>query len=476
MNPVRVRFAPSPTGFLHIGSLRTALFNWLWAKKNNGAFILRIEDTDQGRFVKGSVENILEALQWYGLTIDEGPIFQSQRLKKYSESIDALLKQGSAYYCFCSPERLESVRKIQQANKQSTKYDGLCRSLAPEEVQKRIHAGMPYVIRLKVPSEGITEFTDRIYGRVCVENAHIDDQVLMKSDGFPTYHLANVVDDHEMKISHVIRAEEWLPSTPKHILLYKAFGWVPPEFAHLPMVLGTDRSKLSKRHGAMAALEYRELGYLPEAVLNFIALLGWNPKTEREMFSLEELVQEFDLSKVNKASAIFNKGKLDWLNGQYIRKEYEEGPEALAKKVDEFFRGKYPKDQIAKITPMSAVRAVVLSDFGEEISMVYGSHTYEPRILVPKGGDTRQTVIILEQVAQILEVLDDTAFTENKLKEIFTNFIAEHQYTNKLVLWPLRVAVTGKEKSPGVFEVMAAQGKQRACANVKRAIEYLKKI
>jgi len=327
---IRVRFAPSPTGLLHIGGLRTALYDYLFAKKNKGDFILRIEDTDQERLVKGAQENLIKTLNWIGLDYDEGPkvggkfgpYIQSQRLKLYQQYAQELVKRGKAYYCFCSPERLKKLRQNQIDNRIPPMYDKHCLSLKPEEVEEKLKNKGPYVIRLKVPSKGVTEFNDIIRGKVEVDNKTIDDQVLLKSDGYPTYHLAVVVDDYLMKITHIFRGEEWLPSTPKHVLLYQAFGWPLPEFAHLPTILNKDRSKLSKRQGDVADEDYIKKGYLKEALINFIVLLGWHPgqgETE-EFFSLKELIKKFDLKQVHKAGAVFDLEKLDWLNGVYIRK------------------------------------------------------------------------------------------------------------------------------------------------------------
>lgn len=472
MSKVIVRFAPSPTGFLHIGSLRTALFNWLWARKHKGKFILRIEDTDKERYIEGAVDNIIEALKWYGLDFDEGPVFQSKRLDIYKKYTAQLIEQGSAYYCFCSSERLDEIRKIQKANKQATQYDGLCRSLSKEEVDKKLEQNMPHVIRLKVPEEGITEFTDMVYKRVSVDNNEIDDQILLKSDGYPTYHLANVVDDHEQGITHVIRAEEWLPSTPKHILLYEAFGWTPPQFAHLPMVLGPDRSKLSKRHGAKAALDYKK-DYLPEAIINFIALLGWNPKTDQEIFSLNELIKEFDLSKINKASAIFNLEKLNWLNGRYIKRMNLDNLVLMCKKYVPI------KDEDEKmfreIVKLHQNRMQTFIDIVKYYHYYKRTELeYDQNILIPKGGLREETIEYLELSLEKIKKIHPANYKASTLKVDFEALIKERGLTNKVILWPLRVAITGLEKSPGVFEMMEAHGKYRVIELVENALKMLK--
>lgn len=337
MKNYRVRYAPSPTGEPHIGNMRSALFNWLFARHHQGKFFLRIEDTDQNRIVPNSLEKILEALKWLKLDWDDDLYIQSKRLDIYQKHAQELVKANKAYYCYCSEERLRKLKEEQKKKKITIMYDGRCRSIS----NRQSPSAKKYVIRLKVPKEGQTEFNDQIRGKVSFENKYIDDQILLKSDGWPTYHLANVVDDHLMEISHVIRGEEWLSSTPKHILLYQAFNWPIPQFVHLPMILGSDKKKLSKRHGSLSVLEFRDQGYLAEALLNFIALLGWHPKekskiapqiqeqksknnfkgeTEKEIFSREELIKLFRLEDVQKGAAIFDFEKLNWMNGYYIRK------------------------------------------------------------------------------------------------------------------------------------------------------------
>ncbi|HEY6950972.1 MAG TPA: glutamate--tRNA ligase, partial [Bacteroidota bacterium] len=335
-NQVRVRFAPSPTGYLHVGGLRTALYNYLFARNQGGKFVLRIEDTDQSRKVEGAVENLIGTLDWTGVHYDEGPgrngaygpYIQSERLHTYREHADQLIQSGKAYYCFCTPERLEQVRKDQMAKKLDPRYDRHCRDLPSVESEKRKQTGEPHVIRMKVPLEGDMVFQDLIRGTITIAFKMLDDQVIIKSDGYPTYHLAVVVDDHLMAISHVIRGEEWLPSTPKHILLYQYFGWKLPVFAHLPLLLNPDKSKLSKRQGDVAVEDYRTKGYLKEAIINFVAFLGWNPGDEREIFSLEQLVKEFSLDRVGKSGAVFNVEKLNWLNFQHLRLKPD--PEVLS--------------------------------------------------------------------------------------------------------------------------------------------------
>jgi nondiscriminating glutamyl-tRNA synthetase len=326
-SPVRVRFAPSPTGYLHIGGLRTALYNWLFARRHGGCVVLRIEDTDRSRYVPGAAENLRDTLRRAGLDFDEsppsefphGPYVQSERTAIYRTHADTLLASGDAYRCFCGADRLDSLRALQQERGQDPMYDRACRSIRREESDARAAAGEAHTIRLAVPAARTIALTDLVRGDVSFESAQIDDQVLLKSDEFPTYHLANVVDDHLMRISHVIRGEEWLPSTPKHLLLYEAFGWTPPVFAHLPLLLNPDRSKLSKRQGDVAVEDYLRKGYLPAALVNFVALLGWSPPDNREIFSLADLIPLFDLDRVGKSGAVFDTVKLDWFNGQHLR-------------------------------------------------------------------------------------------------------------------------------------------------------------
>src|SRR3989344_3652188 len=339
MSQIRVRFGPSPTGNLHVGGLRTALYDYLFAKKNKGTYILRIEDTDKARTVPGALDNIVQTLHELGLTSDEGPYWnngvkvrgdfgpyqQSERLSLYSKHAGELVKNKHAYYCFCTPERLEELRNTQEAAHQPPKYDKHCLKLTPEEVNQKLLNQEKHVVRLNVPADQTITFTDMVHGEISISSNDVDDQVLLKSDGYPTYHLASVVDDHLMKISHVIRGEERLPSLPKHILPSQAFGYQPPVFVHLPLLLNPDRSKLSKRQGDVAVEDYLAKGYLPQALLNYTALLGWNPGTEREFFSLDELAGEFSLEKLNKAAAIFDVQKLNWFNAEYTRRRIKSG-------------------------------------------------------------------------------------------------------------------------------------------------------
>lgn len=473
---IRVRMAPSPTGFLHIGGLRTALYNYLFAKQNDGSFILRIEDTDRNRLVEGALENIVETLYDFGLQPDEGPYWdagkvsergdygpylQSERLPIYKRYADELVAKGSAYHCFCTPQRLDELRKNQEAQKLAPKYDKLCLKLSKEETDRRLASGESHVIRLNVPKDLTVRFTDAVHGEIAISTNDIDDQVLMKSDGFPTYHLAVVVDDHSMAITHVIRGEEWIPSTPKHVLLYSAFGWETPQFVHLPLLLSKSRKKMSKRDGDVAVKDFLKNGYLPEALINFVALLGWNPKTEEEIFSLDQLMKRFDIGKLNKAGAIFDLDKLDWINGLYIRKLPKDD---LFNRCYAFLKSahpdleKYPKAFLEKIVLLEQERLTKLSQIGERVAYFFARPEYDPAILVWKKSDLTATKNNLFLVRELLAGMSADDFVRERLEERIKKLIADNSLTNGEVLWPLRVSLSGLEASPGPFEIMDAFG------------------
>jgi glutamyl-tRNA synthetase len=511
---IKTRFAPSPTGDMHIGNLRSALFAYLFAKNNNGEFVLRIEDTDQTRYKEGSEKSILEGLNWAGIEYDnkDNIIFQSKRTEIYQKFAAQLLKQGDAYYCFCSAERLEKMREEQTARKVAPKYDRHCLNLSKEEIEEKLKAGEPHVIRMKIPetfttspqpspykgegdasaplplTRGETErgrlaFHDLIRGEVSFNLKEIDDQILIKSDGFPTYHLANVVDDHEMEITHVIRAEDWLSSTPKHLILYKMLGWQAPEFAHLSLILAPDKSKLSKRHGATSVLEFKKLGYLPEALINYIALLGWNPGNEREIFSLKELKKEFSLEKVQKAGAIFDINKLDWMNGEYIKKmnldklvdlcmpyitechpedsRQQSGDEGSRKILEN-------KDYVKKVITLEQERLKKLSDITEATAYFFTEPQYEKELLKWRKADLADAKEKLEFLVKELEGVSEKNWDKNKLEEFVKDLIAKNNFETGNVLWPLRVALTGREKSPSPFEVAEVLGKEESLKRIKK--------
>lgn len=492
---VRTRFAPSPTGFLHVGVLRTALYNFLFARKHNGKFILRIEDTDKKRTVPGALENIAQTLTDFSLTPDEGPYwengmkkrgdkgpyFQSERLDIYKKYAEELVEKNHAYYCFCTTERLEELHKQQEAAHQPPKYDKFCLKLSKEEVKTKLEASEPHVIRLNVPPDQKIRFTDLVHGEIEIASNEVDDQVLLKSDGFPTYHLANVIDDHLMEITHVIRGDEWIPSTPKHILLYSAFGWESPQFVHLPLLLSKTRKKLSKREGDVSVKDFIEQGYLPEVLINFVALLGWNPKTEQEIFSLLELVQQFSIDKVNKAGAVFDLEKLDWLNSVYIRRMNVE--ELFARAIPYLVKAgiktdDYPKKFLEKILMLEQERLKKLSEIGERVKYFFEEPEYEPGLLVWKKSDKKIIMKNLESLQIFLQSLPAGKFRKEVLDAEIKKFIETSKLKTGEVLWPLRVALTGLKASPGPFEIMDAfgalpTGKELILKRINKAVESL---
>ena len=485
MDEVRVRFAPSPTGYLHVGGLRTALYNYLFAKKNNGKFILRIEDTDRNRFVEGAVENLIETLKWAGLDYDEGPdkdggrgpYVQSERLEIYRKYADQLMAEGKAYRCFCTPERLQKLREEQQRLKlPQAKYDKHCLHLSKEEIERNLAEGKPYVIRLNVqPGEKIA-FDDIVRGRVEFDRETIDDQILIKSDGYPTYHLANVVDDYLMGITHVIRGEEWLSSTPKHVLLYEYLGWRLPKFAHLPLLLNPDRSKLSKRQGDVAVEDYRAKGYLKEALINFVALLGWSTSDNREIFTLEELVNEFSLERVHKSGAIFNIEKLNWLNAEHLRKKSND--ELLAMLRDELKKSKYADAELSDEYLLGVIEAMkervsFVREFIENCPYFYERPTdYDPNVVKKRWKD--DSAELLNEFVRKIESL------ENPTKEDYEHALAEIAEEREIgkgrIIHPLRLAVSGVGIGPGVFDLVYILGKDEVIERIKIALEKIPAI
>jgi glutamyl-tRNA synthetase len=483
--PVRVRFAPSPTGYPHVGNIRTALFNWLFARHHGGRFIVRIEDTDVTRKVRGAVKAVLDSLQWLGLDWDEGPevggkygpYMQSERLELYKETAERLISQGDAYYCYCSPQRLEEMRAEQIKRKQPPGYDRHCRDLTQEERAKKEAEGITPVVRFKTPLEGQTRFKDIIYGDVVFEHSTIDDFVLFKSDGYPTYHLANVVDDHAMEISHVIRAEEWLSSTPRHLLLYGALGFEPPQFIHHPMILGPDRAKLSKRHGAVSIIQYREDGYLAEAMVNFLALLGWSLDDKTEILSRKELIDNFSLERIGKTGAIFNREKLDWMNGVYIRKMTP----------DEFFAAAQPylmtdidvgkaliasEEYVRAALSLVQERARTLTEVVELTKFFFVDELdYQPERLVGDKMSHESALAALKAAQQKLTPL--SAFDADSLEGVLRPLAAELKLKTGQLFGTLRVAVTGRTAAPPLFDTMAVLGKERCLRRIEAALNKL---
>lgn len=481
MKKYRVRFAPSPTGEMHVGSARTALFDFLIARKSEGSFVLRIEDTDQERLVPGTVERIMDALSWLGLKPDEGPsqggpyapYVQSERLPLYQDAAQELINSGAAYECFCTPERLASLREQQVAANQPPRYDRLCLRLSKGEIGQRMSEGTPHVVRLRVPEQGSVSFIDRIRGEITFAYAELDDAVLLKSDGFPTYHLAVVVDDHAMDINLVIRAEEWISSTPKHLLLYSAFGWEPPEYAHAPQILAKDRSKLSKRHGAVSVQEFREKGYLPEALVNYLALLGWNPGDDREVFSLEELAEVFTLERVMKAGAIFDEEKLKWLNGKYIRAF---SPAELVQNLAAHLPAPARELNLEKAVQSIQDRLETLTDAAELMDFYFTAPSMIPEELLIHKKLTKPEVLDgLTFAVAVLERVGDSVQDSAQLKDVVLAEITAAGLSNMQVLWPMRVALTGKKASPDVFDVTVALGVQEAKERIAAAMTQLQR-
>ncbi len=478
--PVRVRYAPSPTGYPHVGNIRTALFNWLFARHEGGKFIVRVEDTDVARRVEGAEKAILDSLRWLGMDWDEGPYYQSKRLRFYHEAAERLVAQGNAYYCYCSSERLKEMRAEQQRCKQPPGYDRRCRNLTEEERAEKEAEGGPPVVRFKTPTEGETRFNDLIWGEVTFDYSTIDDFVLLKSDGYPTYHLANVVDDHLMEISHVLRAEEWISSTPRHLLLYQALGFEPPQFAHLPMILGSDRAKLSKRHGAVSITEYREQGYLPETMVNFLALLGWSLDDKTELLSPEELVRNFSLERISRTAAVFNQDKLNWMNGVYIRsltadrfyqaaEPYLMRDEAAAKAVIS------NEGYVREILPLVQERARTLAKVVDLTRFFFVEELdYDPPLLIAKKMDRQSTLQALEVAKQRLEQLE--AFGEESLEGLLRPLAEELGLKAGQLFGVLRVAVTGQTAAPPLFQTMSVLGKERCLKRIEVALGILSEM
>jgi glutamyl-tRNA synthetase len=482
---VRTRYAPSPTGYPHVGNIRTALFAWLFARHNNGSFILRIEDTDVERSVEGSLENILESLRWLGMDWDEGPeiggnygpYVQSQRLNLYQNAAQKLVESGHAYYCFCSQERLEKLREGQIKDKLPPGYDRCCRDLTAEQRREKAVAGIKPVVRFKAPTTGRTKFHDEIWGDVAFENNVIEDLVLLKSDGYPTYHLANVVDDHLMEITHVIRAEEYISSTPLHIMTYEALGYALPKFAHVPMVLGVDRSKLSKRHGSTSVLEFRDQGYLPEALLNFMALVGWSLDDKTDIISREELIINFSLERVNKNAGIFNYEKLQWMNGVYIRGLSSDD---LMWKVVPFMEKYFPPEvkrpldieYVRKIVPLIRERISTLKDSADYTGFFFLDElTYDAAMFTDKKMTAETSLTALKAAEEKLSSLE--SFSPDLLETTLRHLAEELGIKAGQLFNPLRVATTARDAAPPLFETMAVLGKERCLKRIRAALVKL---
>ena len=485
---VRVRYAPSPTGLQHIGGVRTALFNYFFAKSMGGKFILRVEDTDRERFSEESLQDLYDTLSWLGIDWDEGPVkggpygpyVQSERTDLYRKYADRLVDNGKAYHCFCTTERLNNLREVQKKEKKNYGYDRHCRNLSKDEVSKKLSEGVKSVIRLKVPLEGKTSFNDLILGTITRKNKDISpDPVLLKSDGYPTYHLANVIDDHLMKISHILRAQEWIPSGAMHIILYNAFGWDPPVYCHLPMVMGKDGQKLSKRHGSTSVVDFRERGYLPEAIINYVTMVGWAYDDSREFFTKEELEKLFSLEKINKAPGVFDYKKLEWFNGQYIRKKSEaEIIEAVLPylKKDGIISEDVSEKEMTIIKNMMGFmteRLHFISDISELSRFLFKDiDAYTLTDLIPKKMDFAGTLNVLKGVRSLLEDFETRTDEENEV--LFRQKSEEMDVKLGSLLMPLRVAISGSKVSPPIFESLRLLGSKKALERIDTVIELLK--
>lgn len=487
MSEVRVRFAPSPTGYLHIGGARTALFNWLFARKMGGKLILRIEDTDTERLKEDSVSQILTSLKWLGLNWDEGPeaggecgpYYQSERRELYSKYAQQLLDEGKAYYCFCTPADLEAEREKQRAAKQPFRYARTCRDLDPEVAKARAAAGEPYSVRIKIPTEGSITVHDLIHGDVTFNMDQFDDFVIVKSNGMPTYNFAVVVDDHLMGMTHVLRAEEHLSNTPKQLLIYEALGFEPPKFGHMPMILAPDRSKLSKRHGATSVEEFRAQGYLPEAIINYLTLLGWGPGDEREIFTLEETVKLFELEQMSKKAAVYDTKKLTWMNGQYLS---ELPLEKILPEAETFFikDGLVTKEWLAenkeyfaKLVDTVRVRVKTLQEVADASAYFFKDvEVYDEKGVAkhfkPEAAE------LLEKCIAALEA--DEVFDLTSTEAIYNKIAADNGLALGKVIHPTRLALTGRTVSPGMFDVMVLLGKEKTLARMRKAVEYIKSL
>ena len=480
---VRLRFAPSPTGYLHIGGLRTALYNYLYARKHNGKFILRIEDTDQTRLVEDAIENLIKALEWSGIDYDEGvfledgkivqkgdygPYIQSERLDTYRKYVDQLLEQGDAYYCFCSKERIDSVREEQKIKGLIPRYDGFCRTLSEEEIQKKLDDGEEYVVRLKFPKNTDIQFHDEVRGTITMNTDDQDDQVLLKSDGFPTYHMAVVVDDHLMNITHIVRGEEWLSSVPKHVFLYDAFGWEKPTFVHLPTVLNKERKKLSKRHGDVAVEDFEANGYLAEGLVNYLALVGWTPDSNQEIFSMEELIEEFSFERVAKTGGIFDPEKLDWVNEHHIR-EYD-----LDKLTDLAIPYLKEADLVDDNTDREWIKSIVsaltdsiskLSDIVEHSKIFFGTD------IKPENEDAAE-MLKGEQVPALIEAIRNELEEVDEVDEEFSTSVMKRiqkatGIKGKNLFMPTRILLSGQNHGPDLTSIIYILGKENILERLK---------
>jgi len=474
-NNIRVRFAPSPTGYLHIGGARTAIFNWLFARHHQGKFLLRIEDTDFARSDQKMVQAIYDGLKWLGLDWDEEPIFQSTRLEKYRQIAQQLIANNQAYYCYCSQEKLaERRKKLGEKDERAYRYDGHCRNLGEEEKKKLEAEGLPKAVRFKVET-GKTFYQDIVYGSLTIDNNEIDDFIIMRTDGIPTYNFAVVVDDHDMRISHVIRGDDHLSNTPKQVMLYQALGWKQPDFAHVPLILGPDKKRLSKRHGATSVSEYDEAGYLPDAMLNFLSLLGWSPGDNREIMTKQQLIESFSLNGIGKKSAVFDETKLIWMNGQYINQMSDDEilnrilPTLKARNLVE--DGKIDKIYIRRVISLLKPKIKKIADFASLGSYFFKDPDQFDPEAINKYWQDKAVVDRLKETNQQLSKLDnfDTTTIENSLRSLAD----ELGIAASKLIHPIRLALSGVSVGPGLFEMMEAMGKEVVMRRITKAISWL---
>ena len=487
MAKIRTRYAPSPTGRMHVGNLRTALYEYLIAKHEGGDFILRIEDTDQERFVEGATEIIYRTIAKCGMEYDEGPdkdkgfgpYVQSERMKTgvYMEYAKKLVEMGEAYYCFCTKERLDTLRTSvseSDESKEIVKYDKHCLHLSKEEIEAKLAAGEPFVIRQNMPTTGTTSFTDAVYGTITVENEELDDMILIKSDGFPTYNFANVIDDHLMQITHVVRGNEYLSSTPKYTRLYQAFGWEEPVYIHCPLITNEEHQKLSKRSGHSSFEDLVEQGFVTEAIVNFTALLGWSPSVNEEIFTLQELIEQFDYTHISKSPAVFDMTKLRWMNGEYLKRmDSEKYYELALPYVEEVVKKPYDKKAIADLVK---TRIETLLDIAGHIDFFEELPEYDTEMYVHKKMKTTKesSLGVLKDLLPRLTELND--YSVPAIEALLMGYVQEKEIKNGQGLWPVRTAVSGKQMTPGgAYEIMAILGKDESIRRIEKAIELLEK-
>jgi glutamyl-tRNA synthetase len=469
---VRLRFAPSPTGALHIGSVRTTIYNYLFARQRDGVLILRIEDTDQDRLVAGAIDSIYDGLHWLGISWNEGPqeggphapYVQSERLALYQTHAQELIEKGAAYYCFCSKERLAALRAEQEARHEITRYDRHCRNIPPDEAAERAKTES-HVVRLKVPDEGTLAIEDLVHGHIEWQVNTIEDQVILKSDSFPTYHLAVVVDDHVMGITHIMRGEEWMASVPKHLLVYRAFGWDVPPMAHVPSVLGPDGKKLSKRHGSTAVSQFREDGYLPEALINYLALIGWSPGTEEEVFSMDDLIRVWKIEQVQSAGGKWDKERLDYFNGVWIRKL---SVDELVRRLEPFVPAEWDRTVLKKIAPHIQERMKTLKDAQDQIRFLFTDDIgYDPSLLIPKKSDRLTTAEALARSRAVLRELEP--FIAGAIRPALEGLAEELGWSRKDLNGAIRMAITGRPVGPPLYESLEVLGKEKSLRRIEMA-------